>query len=204
MDTLIYRILAFPRNSQNGKQIRGILKTLTRKQQYKMQTFVKNILNGKILLTDKQYRKLAKHKKLIRTLSKTKLNVSYIIKNYKVFSELINVMLTKNESHAENDTSSIRRMGTVSKKRENRRSSSKRKCIKNKKGRVGKEKGKKRDYTSEENSYESGIEEKSSGEEEEYISEGEVESSTEKSSESSEGGGTESSEGGEEEGGDRK
>ena len=62
MDDLIFEILTLSKSNKNGNQIRAILKTLSVPQTYKIQKFVKNILNGKITLNDSVYRQLSRHK----------------------------------------------------------------------------------------------------------------------------------------------
>ena len=112
MDRIIFQLLSLPHICKNDKQIKAIINSLTRKQKYKIQRFIRNILNGKIPLNDAEYRKLSKHKTFIRSLKGGKVNVKSLLRNYNIFSEIINVMLTnsKNESNEKNDFGSFRRM----------------------------------------------------------------------------------------------
>ena len=109
MDRIIFQLLSLPHICKNDKQIKAIINSLTRKQKYKIQRFIKNILNGKIPLNDAEYRKLSKHKTFIRNLKGGKVNVKSLLRNYNIFSEIINVMLTnsKNESNEKNDFGSF-------------------------------------------------------------------------------------------------
>ena len=182
MDLLVYKILSVPYNSKNGKQIEAILKTLTRKQKYKIQRFIKNILYGKILLTDAEYRKLSKHKTLIRNLSSSKyFSIKYLKKNYNVFNDIISIMLKKdnNESNTKNDISTIRRMGKETK------NDKKSRCNNRNKQR---NRNRKTYSSSEEDIFESEIEEKRSYGNEEEEEEGfeDRESIADKSSQCSE------------------
>ena len=97
MDSIIFQLLSLPHNCKNDKQIKAIINSLTRKQKYKIQRFIKNILNGKIPLNDAEYRKLSKHKTFICSLKGGKVNVKSLLRNYNIFSEIINVMLTNSK-----------------------------------------------------------------------------------------------------------
>ena len=79
MDSIIFQLLSLPHNCKNDKQIKAIINSLTRKQKYKIQRFIKNILNGKIPLNDAEYRKLSKHKTFIRSLKGGKVNVKSLL-----------------------------------------------------------------------------------------------------------------------------
>ena len=109
IDNLVFEYLTVPYHPRNVKQITAILKTLNRKQEYKIKTFLKKILNGKIPLNDAQYRKLSKHKNFIRSLSSENFKVRNLMRNYNALGEIINLMLalSKNESHTKNDTSTF-------------------------------------------------------------------------------------------------
>ena len=181
MDTHIYNFLTFPRTAKHEKQIESILRTLTNSQKYKIQQFIKNILYGKIPLTDAEYRKLSKHKTLIRNLSIRQFAVKYLMKNYNVFNDIIHIMLKSdnNDTHTKNDLSTIRGMGEKKSKRKNR---SIRKSENNKKPR---RKIEKTNSSSEENLSESEMDERTSSNEEEE-EQGEEESMGDKSSQYSE------------------
>ena len=168
-----------PYHPSNGKQIVAILKTMSKKQEYKIKTFLKKILNGKIPLNDAQYRKLSKHKIFIRSLSTEQFRVKNLMRNYNALGEIISLMLTinKNESCRKNYFCTFRRVAeiTSSKNEEGKR----RKCNKNQSGR---KEEKETDYSSEEDFFKSeSYTETSSGGDEEM----EEESSSDKSTEGS-------------------
>ena len=122
MDNLIFNILTIPYHPSYCKQIVAILKTLTKKQDYKIRNFTKKILNGKLPLNDAQYRRLCKHKFFIRNLAGEKFKkfkLGNIMRNYKVFGEIIDLMLkfSDNESYTKNDTHTFRGMGKKPTKR---------------------------------------------------------------------------------------
>ena len=117
MDDLIFEILTLSKNNKNGNQIRAILKTLSVPQTYKIQKFVKNILNGKITLNDSVYRQLSRHKFFLRYIT-NKFNINYILKNYNAFSEIMKIMLKQNhESREESSSDSLRRVESKQKTR---------------------------------------------------------------------------------------
>ena len=109
IDYLVFQYLTIPYHPGNGKQIAAILKTLNRKPEYKIKTFLKKILNGKIPLNDAQYRKLSKHKNFIRSLSSEKFKLRNLMRNYNALGEIIDLMLSfsRNESYTKNDTSTF-------------------------------------------------------------------------------------------------
>ena len=110
MDNLIFEVLMLSKSHKNEKQTRAILRTLTTSQRYKIQKFIRNILNGKITLSDSVYRQLSRHKIFLRSIS-NRFCISYILKNYNAFSDVLNIMLKKsNGSYQESCSHSLRRM----------------------------------------------------------------------------------------------
>ena len=101
MDELVFEILRLP-NSKKEKQIKIILKTLSKSQKYKIQRSVRNILNGRKTLTDAQYRKLSKHKNFLRNIACGQFSRYNILKNYNAFTVILNLILEqkRNESNA--------------------------------------------------------------------------------------------------------
>ena len=110
MDNLIFEVLMLSKNHKNEKQTRAILRTLTTSQRYKIQKFIQNILNGKITLSDSVYRQLSRHKIFLRSTS-NRFCISYILKNYNAFSDILNIMFKKSDgSYQESCSHSLRRM----------------------------------------------------------------------------------------------
>ena len=98
MDNLIFEVLMLSKNHKNEKQTRAILRTLTTSQRYKIQKFIRNILNGKITLSDSVYQQLSRYKIFLRSTS-NRFCISYILKNYNAFSDILNIMLKKVMDH---------------------------------------------------------------------------------------------------------
>ena len=157
---------------------------MNRKQEYKIKTFFKKFLNGKIPLNDAQYRKLSKHKNFIRSLSSENFKVRNLMRNNNALGEIINLMVTlsKNESHTKNDTSTFQGMVEIASPKYYEQKG--KKCNKNKSRR---KEEKETDDSSEEDFSESeSYTETSNSDKEEEMEEGEETNSDCKSSECNE------------------
>ena len=85
---------------------------MSRRKKFKILQTARQILYGKVTLSDAQHRKLSRHKHFLRNLSTRRLSYNEVMNNYNAFQEVLNIMLQKknsnrNESRAESNISSI-------------------------------------------------------------------------------------------------
>ena len=95
----------------NKSQQIALLKSITNVQYDILQNIALDVLEGIIILTDKEYNILSKYKHFIRKLSKVKVGIRTLTANLIPICLLCEIFLTLNDVHEEISVSSTRRMG---------------------------------------------------------------------------------------------
>ena len=85
--------LLFLVNSSNKKQNTNILKFIDKEQLKILQHIIKNILDGNIPLTSKEFHDLYHHKIFLRKLRSGKISKKILIQKYLIICKLVKIFL---------------------------------------------------------------------------------------------------------------
>ena len=133
---------------RSDKQRKELLKHISPDQQLLLKKFAQQIVQGKIEITNLQYKKLLPKKKFILSLSQRKVSKNNLCKNFKTILDIVHIIL-HNETSSKIGTNTNRRLGKNKKQKHERSKGSGNKNYKStshkymSRGKIYKQKGKK-------------------------------------------------------------
>ena len=101
----------------NKKEKVAFLKIINKMQHKMLSKMFCDILDGKILMTDQQFKSLQKHKSFIRKVARGKATSTILARNHKILADIIKIILNHYEICTKISSGSYRRVGQSKTKR---------------------------------------------------------------------------------------